>query len=234
MVTFTYDGSLSSDGFHVYFNGTNVDGATDYNYGTYTGMTNTIEPVTIGRYHASSDYIYFKGSIDDMKIYNRSLSASEIEELYNSQKKYKQEGYWLSANLSIPSNEQLSNLTINYSNADANNYIDKIELINADTGSVLSTYNGDLTSFSATSTVLNASDFDNGFSLTNSKNISVKIYFKTQGGSTPVITEVKAETEQAQQSSSSEVIVVSAPELTFKMVLLVFIAALFIFSFLRN
>lgn len=49
-----------------------------------SGIVDSGENLTIGRSHmfTETSYIYFSGSVDDVRIYNRALSASEILRLY--------------------------------------------------------------------------------------------------------------------------------------------------------
>ncbi|MFC1455100.1 LamG-like jellyroll fold domain-containing protein, partial [Candidatus Undinarchaeota archaeon] len=68
-----------------------------------------------------------EGVLDEIKIYNRTLSESEIVEIYNSGNKYKTSGTWTSPNQTMAAGNQLANTTILYSNVDSENYIDKIE-----------------------------------------------------------------------------------------------------------
>ena len=76
----TYDGSKSADGLKIYVNSISV--GEPESYGTYTGMTNTTSDLYIGRMGWTPQG-YFNGSIDDVQIYNRALSPSEITALYN-------------------------------------------------------------------------------------------------------------------------------------------------------
>jgi len=75
----TYDGSSSNDGISVYIDGavaeatsygTTIDGSALNNYNVYIGRT-------LGWSR------YFTGSIDEVAIYNRTLSASEVLNQYN-------------------------------------------------------------------------------------------------------------------------------------------------------
>jgi hypothetical protein len=83
-VVTTYDGSSTSAGMKVYLNG--VQDTTDlFTSGTYTAMSNLASSVDIGasiRTQAAFD-AFAKGKIDDVRIYNRALSATEIRQLYN-------------------------------------------------------------------------------------------------------------------------------------------------------
>lgn len=68
-----------------YYNGVNV---ADTNIVEYHGASN-VYPLIIGRHfrysNGSGGYEYpFSGKIDDIRIYSRALSESEIQELYNA------------------------------------------------------------------------------------------------------------------------------------------------------
>jgi len=82
----TYNGNKTNSGMKIYVNG--VESSTiDINQGTYTGMnaTNTL-PTSIGsiiRSTADTRGVLFNGTIKDVQIYNRALSSSEVEQLYN-------------------------------------------------------------------------------------------------------------------------------------------------------
>ena len=67
----------------IYINGTLVEHVTS---GVPTQMASTNYPLYIGRrldIPYTENTAWFNGSIDDIRIYNRALSSSEIEELYN-------------------------------------------------------------------------------------------------------------------------------------------------------
>ena len=72
-----YDSSVSK--FKVYINGV-LDNISDF-----TGPINSSNaPLVIGNFSGGNQY--FNGIIDDIRIYNRSLSYDEITQLYNSEK----------------------------------------------------------------------------------------------------------------------------------------------------
>jgi hypothetical protein len=71
----------SSTNRALYINGNYV--ATDTNNRSPGGINN-IRIGSIGPYWISQGYpSYFSGSIDDVRVYNRALSASEVKQLYN-------------------------------------------------------------------------------------------------------------------------------------------------------
>ncbi len=76
----------------------------------------------------------FDGIIDEIKVYDRVLSASEISDLYNSGDAYKSSGYWTSDSQSISTN--LSDLTLNFFGVNATNYIEEIKFLNNTTSTV--------------------------------------------------------------------------------------------------
>ncbi|MCB9990481.1 MAG: DUF1566 domain-containing protein [Rhodospirillales bacterium] len=75
----TYDGSELASGLNLYVDGKSVS-ATKYLSGAYAGMNNTASLVQIGAGGGGSTFM--DGSIDDVRIYNRALSASEIAQLF--------------------------------------------------------------------------------------------------------------------------------------------------------
>ncbi|MBW2992712.1 LamG domain-containing protein, partial [Candidatus Woesearchaeota archaeon] len=79
----TYDGSGSQNGIKIYVDGSLMT-LTDAVSGSYTAMENTNQPLLIGRWTLSADNRNFPGTIDEVRIYNISLSAGQIEELYGS------------------------------------------------------------------------------------------------------------------------------------------------------
>ena len=78
-IAFTYDGSI----IRTYFNG--VPGGTLSVSGS---ISTTSDDLRIGNGGSSS--LYFNGTIDEVRIWNRSLTADEIKELYASTKPYGQ------------------------------------------------------------------------------------------------------------------------------------------------
>jgi len=69
--------SSSMDGVVLYLNGQPLSLDAAVYFGTYLGMSNTSQPVRIGLQSTT----YSKGQIRGVKIFNRSLTATEIAEL---------------------------------------------------------------------------------------------------------------------------------------------------------
>ncbi|MFC1497100.1 LamG-like jellyroll fold domain-containing protein [Verrucomicrobiota bacterium] len=76
----TYDGSEATNGVNVYINGVLQNSATNIATGSYTGMSNTTAALFLG-YNLVSGYL--DGKLDDVRVYNRALSAGEVAQLYH-------------------------------------------------------------------------------------------------------------------------------------------------------
>jgi hypothetical protein len=63
----------------IYRNGIDITSTA----GTHTNPTSTTRKFVIGRYDPSAGY-YYNGSTDDVRVYNRTLSAAEILAMYGS------------------------------------------------------------------------------------------------------------------------------------------------------
>ena len=81
-VLITYDGSSSANGINLYLNGNN-DNFNNITSGTYTAMSNTIEPFLIGKYAGGSSSL---GKIDEVAIWDSELSALAVTSIYNGGK----------------------------------------------------------------------------------------------------------------------------------------------------
>ena len=79
----TYDGSGTEAGIKIFINGLQVDNLSD-TAGNYTGFDDSAYDLFIGRRHDAADR--FRGLIDEVRIYNRALSASESKNRYNQTK----------------------------------------------------------------------------------------------------------------------------------------------------
>jgi len=79
-VAMTYDGSSTAAGIHIY-----VDGVLQTVSNSLSALTSSIQVATdikIGT-DVPGNGDSFSGTIDDVRIYNRALSAAEIARLYN-------------------------------------------------------------------------------------------------------------------------------------------------------
>ncbi len=97
-LTTTYDGRGGNDareGIKIYMNGNRVDVShSAQNPSNYISMRDTGGNILIGSRYLSH---YFNGLIDDVRIYDRVLSASEIQALYegDSVSRMGLVGWWL-------------------------------------------------------------------------------------------------------------------------------------------
>ena len=91
----TYDGSNSLSGMNIYVNGS-LDNDSTSEGGALTTITSA-DSLKIGKYTGGQ---FYAGNIDDVSIYNTTLSASDITDIYNSGKPKDESstsnviGYW--------------------------------------------------------------------------------------------------------------------------------------------
>jgi len=79
-VIVTYDGSSNSSGVTIYID--NTVQAVTVNANNLTDTALSSEPLRIGRYANSSDY--YAGFLDEVVVYDRVLTSSEVAYRYNS------------------------------------------------------------------------------------------------------------------------------------------------------
>jgi len=79
MVSATWDGEVQI----VYLNGIKIARSTDLPHGEIDDINGG--SLNIG-WHRDNNPIPFKGSLDDIRIYNRALSEAEVKELYEFEK----------------------------------------------------------------------------------------------------------------------------------------------------
>ena len=79
-VVLTWDGSVNSSGAHIYVDGVEASyNAPTEGVGAY--VTDASRSLSIGNGRDNADH-EFTGPIDDVRIYNRALSAAEVTRLY--------------------------------------------------------------------------------------------------------------------------------------------------------
>lgn len=79
----TWDGTNQSSGVHLYKNGVELSYQTVSNGGSASPQSDSAVSLKIGRESGySSNYVH--GSVDDVRLYNRVLSSSEIIALYRA------------------------------------------------------------------------------------------------------------------------------------------------------
>lgn len=75
-VAATFDGQTMS----IYVNG-QLENTSSHSY----PISQSTKPLFIGRTNVSTFDAYFNGTIDNLQVYNRTLSAAEIQNIYNNQ-----------------------------------------------------------------------------------------------------------------------------------------------------
>jgi len=81
---FSYDGSGVVGGLKIYYDSARVDDSSD-SLGSYTAMQNENLPIVIGRV-GTDGTDYADGLMDEFRIYQKELSASEVTKNYNNGK----------------------------------------------------------------------------------------------------------------------------------------------------
>ena len=80
MITVTYDGSKNTSGIKIYVNGISKSFSS---FNNFTGSSSNTISSKIGSFPLNS-YYYFNGIIDDLSVFNKQLTSTEVTELYNS------------------------------------------------------------------------------------------------------------------------------------------------------
>ncbi|MFZ2970232.1 MAG: LamG domain-containing protein [Minisyncoccia bacterium] len=77
----TYDNTLPSNNLKIY-----IDNILKAQANYTVSIINTNKNIRIGYAAANWYYMFHNGSLDDLRVYNRALSADEIRQLYNQKK----------------------------------------------------------------------------------------------------------------------------------------------------
>jgi hypothetical protein len=81
------EGGTTSATCKIYLGGSEVDDVDSNTVATYVAMENTTTPVIIGARADATHLVPFNGSIDDVRIYSKELSAPEVKRNYNAGKR---------------------------------------------------------------------------------------------------------------------------------------------------
>ncbi len=81
-VTATYSGSGLASGLKLYLNGELVDDADSSGTCSYVAMESLAADLFLGRYNTE----YANGKLDDISIFNRTLTADEVRSLFSTSK----------------------------------------------------------------------------------------------------------------------------------------------------
>jgi hypothetical protein len=76
-----YDGGTTASSIKLYINGARADDTNSIT-GGFAAINNGAASMKIGR--DSDTGYYFPGRIDDVRVYDRALSATEVKQLYNA------------------------------------------------------------------------------------------------------------------------------------------------------
>ena len=76
----TYNANELNSGLKIYINGSRVDNQDTGTGSGYQGMSNTINPVRIGRMGTG----YANGEFSNVSIFNTELSTAQVEAIYNN------------------------------------------------------------------------------------------------------------------------------------------------------
>ncbi|MBU3897236.1 MAG: right-handed parallel beta-helix repeat-containing protein, partial [Nanoarchaeota archaeon] len=181
----------NSKNSRLYLNGVDIGNLTY----TFT-VTSNNNPNHLGWGSGDSTTVrHFAGIIDEVRYYNRSLSATEVVELYNNGAKYidtnwgSSQANWTSATQTMTAGNKLFNSTINLTTSDSNYNITKIEWLKSSDSSILASNETDITTTGlvtySDANGLDSGDFDNIVG-----DFKVKIYLDGNGTDTPVIDDV--------------------------------------------
>lgn len=83
VVTLDYSQPTASK-VHIYVNGADVSGAAGSGAGSYTGFDDPADELVIGTNPYDGGAGYMKGKLDDLRLFNRALSAAEVSALYTA------------------------------------------------------------------------------------------------------------------------------------------------------
>ena len=180
---FSMTWNIAADEMKAYIDGSQV-GVTQTGLGVMAGAF--IQSSIGSHYWSGAQIEFFNGQIDEVKIYNRTLSGTDISALYNSGNQYKSDGNWTSANQTMPSGHDLRETKIYYSNVDANNNISRIEWI-VD-GVVKANYTN--ISSGTTRTITN-SNLTWGSFYNVTSDYKIKLYLNGTGSATPTVSKIE-------------------------------------------
>jgi hypothetical protein len=79
----SYSGGETAASIKLFVNGAQI-ASTGSVAGTYAGMSNTTAPLNVGVLFPAGTPAYANGNADDVRIYNRELSAAEAAAIYSS------------------------------------------------------------------------------------------------------------------------------------------------------
>jgi hypothetical protein len=164
--------SMTANYWQIYVNGTPAAQIVTAN-DTFTQHI-CDDDLTIG-----NDYML----TDEVKAYNRALSAAEILALYNSGNQYDSSGSWTGPIIDKPEMDAVNSVSVafdappQYSNA-------SISFVDAITGAAITSTTANITA----NATLEYAAFDNGLLCTRGRTVKLSVTMAGSGNSTPSIT----------------------------------------------
>ncbi len=140
----------------------------------------------IGREYTTTGWHYFKGILDEVKIYNRILTSQEVQGHYNSGNRYKSTGTWESAVLPWLTNYRFLNTTLTHSGLSATEKITEVRWKVG--GTTKAIYSDDITSGSTTK--ITNSDLTSGSFNFITNDFTIEISLAGNGDATPVVEQI--------------------------------------------
>lgn len=110
----TYDGSAFEIGHMVYQDGSRTDDS-DISVGTYVRMLNRTGNLTIGSLGLGGGSYEMNGHLDEVRIYDRVLTSSEVLEIYNCGRQRNMTCVNSSLVMHLPMNEQNGSIIYDHS-----------------------------------------------------------------------------------------------------------------------
>ncbi|MBS3072192.1 LamG domain-containing protein [Candidatus Pacearchaeota archaeon] len=112
VVTFNNTKSGMVNKTTIYLNGVQQTMIRDVNSGTFTSISDTTQPVEIGRFHDGT--LLLNGTLDELMIFSRELNSTEILDIYNNQSsRFKNPGTVETKSFNITSGNDKVNFTGN-------------------------------------------------------------------------------------------------------------------------
>ncbi|MCK5560392.1 MAG: LamG domain-containing protein, partial [Thermoplasmata archaeon] len=205
-ITVVYTGYTYTSDIEIFLNGVESSSVflqSDLSY------TNTISDIGIGKFYGSGSWHYFAGIVDEVKIYDRVLTPSEVQYQYNSGKRYLTQGTWESATLPWLANYRFLNTTITHSGLSATEKITEVRWKVA--GVTKAIYSNDITAGS--STTITNSDLTSGNFNFIINNFNIEISLAGNGDATPVVEQIDGTSINTAGTLTSEAITLTTNNL---------------------
>ena len=148
-------------------------------------LTNTIAE----RNAEAGGVVNYNGRLDEMKYYSRALTPDEMVALYNGGDKYKAHGTWNSTNITVPVNNKISNISIEFDSVTSDTTISSVHIINASDNELIANFTNPLTS-GVNITLFDANFSDGSLNLTENGNFKIQVVLNGNYTHTPSIKQI--------------------------------------------